>query len=137
RTKPAGNIDLWYRGILIFFYHCLAVRPDFFAERLISLKRWMRFPARSEKLKTTKRKSLYERFLQPLRGWSRPRPGTPTVTQHMAQFVAELVRKLAPISRTNVDNNPSHIRWIVVKPNRRRPTCVFLNAEGSRLLVRE
>jgi len=53
----------------------------------------------------------------------------------MAELVAKLIRKLAPIARADIDDDPSSIRIFVVKPDVRWPGCLVIDPQFRRLPV--
>ena len=53
----------------------------------------------------------------------------------MAELVAELIRELAPIERADIDDDPSRVWFLFVKPNVRWTGRVVVDPQLRRLQV--
>jgi hypothetical protein len=103
--------------LAVFLDQILPVFPNGVGEGGIVWKGWALLPTVGEQPQAADRKSLDERFLQPLARQSRRRLALPAVAQHMAELVAELIRELAPIERTDINDDPGRVWIFVVKPD--------------------
>ena len=119
----------------VFFDQVLPVFSNIGREGRIVWKGRALLPAVSEQPQAADRKRLDQRFLQPLAGQFRLGLGLPAVAQHMAELVAELIRELTPIERADIDDDPSRVRILFVKPDVRWPGRLVVDPQLRRLPV--
>ena len=122
-------------GVPVFFDQVLPVFSNVAGEGRIVGKGRALLPTVSEQPQAADRKRLDQRFLQPLARQFRLRLRLPAVAQHMAELVAELIRELTPIERADIDDDPSRVWFLVVKPNVRWTGRVVVDPQLRRLPV--